>query len=359
MFNPEKFIEEKVAEAKKIIEGNAVIAVSGGVDSSVAAVIVSRAIGNRLTAVHVDNGGMRKLPNGENESEWVIKMLKENGVNAILVNAGEQFLKARLDISKAYKSTFPNIDRGILTELEFGYVTKPLEEVIHPEVKRKIIGEQFIRVFEQEARKTGAKWLVQGTLAPDWIESGGGMRDNIKSHHNVGGLPPDMNVTLYEPNYNIYKDEVRQVAKVLGLPHNRQPFPGPGLYIRVIGGPANTQNLSVVRETNFIWEQTIEEAVEKGQIPAEDEEGRIERQYLTGYFPNAKTVGVHGDVRCHAGAIALRCFRTKDYMSGFYEKIPHEIIDKASIMITNQLKDHVNRVFYDCTNKPPGTTEFE
>jgi len=309
---------------------------------------------------------MRKLPNGENESEWVVKTLKEHGVNAILVDAKEQFYKARLDLQKSFKN-YPNIDAGLLNELqrpeaaldnfkEWEQLTKPLEEVVHPEIKRKIIGEQFIRVFEKYARQAEAEWLIQGTLAPDWIESGGGIRDNIKSHHNVGGLPPNMNVKLFEPNRELYKDEVRQVAKNLNLPkelYARQPFPGPGLAIRVVG-PANEANIAVVREANFIWEKTIEDAVEQEIIPI-----GIERQYLTGYFPEAKTVGVHGDIRCYGGAIALRCFTTTDYMAGEYEQLPHPILDKASRSITNKLKDHVNRVFYDCTNKPPGTTEFE
>lgn len=358
MFNPKKFIKEVVSKAKStIFENNAVIAVSGGVDSTVAAVLVGRVIGDRLTAVHVDNGYMRRLSNGEYESQWVCKVLKDNGVeNVILIEAEEEFLNARLDLSKAYEEDFSDLDIGILNEIEEGVLTKPLKEVVHPEVKRKIIGEQFIRVFEREARKVNSGYLVQGTLAPDWIESGGGLRDNIKSHHNVGALPKDMNVTLFEPNRDIYKDEIRKVARELGLPKElseRQPFPGPGLAIRVVNAPANKENVSIVREANYIWERTIDNAIEDGILK------RVERQYLAGYFPKARTVGVHGDIRSYAGAVALRCFRTKDYMAGYFEKLPFNLIDKASIEITNTLKNHVNRVFYDCTNKPPGTTEFE
>jgi GMP synthase (glutamine-hydrolysing) len=352
MFDPEKFISEKVEEAKKTITGNAIIAVSGGVDSSVAAAIVAKAIGERLTAVHVDNGFMRKHSDEIGESEWVVASLKKVGVNAILVDAEEQFLNARLDMHKIYPKGIPEASKS---EMQNDGFSKPLKEVVEPEVKRKIIGEQFIRVFEKEARKVNAKFLIQGTLAPDWIESGGGIRDNIKSHHNVGGLPPDMGIELYEPNHELYKDEVRKVARALGLPEElseRQPFPGPALAIRIIG-PPNKENTAIVREANYIWEQVLENAFKEGRLD------KMPEQYLTGYFPDLKTVGVHGDVRCHGGAIGLRAFKTLDFMSGQASNIPFEILEEASIKITNVLKEKVNRVFYDVTHKPPGTTEFE
>jgi GMP synthase (glutamine-hydrolysing) len=337
MFDPEKFITDTIAETKEKINGRAVIAVSGGVDSTVAAVLIGRAIGDRLTAIHVDSGYMRKHSEVMGESEWVIQTLKEAGINCILVNAKEQFENAQLKLSPDFMSA-------------------PLKEVLDPEIKRKIIGEQFIRVFEKEAKKVNAQYLIQGTLAPDWIESGGGIRDNIKSHHNVGGLPERMNLKLYEPNRQIYKDEIRKVARALGLPAElaeRQPFPGPALAIRIIGAPLSEDNVKVCREANYIWEREIEAAFESGEIKKKPE------QYLIGYFPNAKTVGVHGDVRCHGGAIALRAFETIDFMSGQFSKLPLSVIDRASIKITNALKEKVNRIFYDVTNKPPGTTEFE
>jgi GMP synthase (glutamine-hydrolysing) len=349
MFEPGKFIEEKVAEVKEAIKGNAVIAVSGGVDSTVAAIIVSRAIGDRLTAVHVDTGYMRK-----NESEKVAKALKEFGLNLIVVDASEEFYNAKINLFETYEGKIT--DEGILRELESSQseFSKPLQEVIHPEVKRKIIGAKFIDVFEREAKKVGAKYLVQGTIAPDWIESGGGLRDNIKSHHNVGALPKKMGLKLIETNREIYKDEVRKVAKELGyLYYNRQPFPGPGLAIRIIGDGPKKEHILVLQEATEIWETTIEDAVEKEILEKE------ERQYLVGYFPKVKTVGVHGDVRAYNGMMALRCFRTVDYMEGYYEHLPHKLIESASAKITNKLKNHVNRIFYDCTNKPPGTTEFE
>jgi len=336
MFDADEFIQKTIKDTQDIIKGKAVIAVSGGVDSTVAAVLIGRAIGDKLTAVHVDSGFMRKHSEEMGESAWVIKTLKEAGVNSILVDATEQFANAQL-------------------KLPDGSLSKPLKEVTEPEIKRKIIGEQFIRVFEKEAKKVDAEYLIQGTLAPDWIESGGGIRDNIKSHHNVGGLPEKMGFKLYEPNRDIYKDEVRKVARALGLPKElseRQPFPGPALAIRIVGAP-NKENTEIVREANYIWEQTLEKAFKDGRLK------KVPEQYLAGYFPELKTVGVHGDVRCHSGAIGLRAFETLDFMSGKASKIPHEILEEASIKITNKLKEKVNRVFYDITNKPPGTTEFE
>lgn len=336
MFDPEEFISKTIEEAKKVITGHAVIAVSGGVDSSVAAVLIGRAVGDKLTAVHVDSGFMRKHSDEMGESEWVVKTMKESGVNCILVDATEKFANAQF-------------------KLPDGSLSKPLKEVTDPELKRKIIGEQFIRVFEEEAKKVDAEFLIQGTLAPDWIESGGGIRDNIKSHHNVGGLPEKMNLKLYEPNRDIYKDEVRKVARALGLPpelSERQPFPGPALAIRIIG-PPNQENTDIVREANYIWERTIEKAFKDGRLK------KIPEQYIAVYFPTLRTVGVHGDVRSYAGAIGLRSFETVDFMSGQASNIPYDVLEEASIKITNKLKEKVNRVFYDMTHKPPGTLEFE
>ena len=325
------YIEEKVIESKETIKGKAIIAVSGGVDSSVAAAIVGKAIGENLHAIFVDTGYMRK-----NEGENVIEALHSVGINATLVDAADEFYSA--------------------TELPNGtHYQLPLEQVVEPEIKRKIIGTKFIKIFEREAKKVGAEYLIQGTIAPDWIESGDGkIRDNIKSHHNVGALPEKMGLKLYEPNHELYKDEVRKAGRAFGFPKyitERQPFPGPGLAIRVIG-PPNRENIAVVREANAILEEGIESAVESGKMEAP-------QQYLAVYLPGVKTVGVHGDVRSYAGAIALRCFSTSDFMSGIFSKVDLNVIEIISTKITNTLKDKINRVVYDVTNKPPGTTEWE
>src|SRR4030066_1264451 len=202
MFNADKFIEEETARLEREVKGKAIIGASGGVDSTVCAAIVGKALGERLLAVYVDTGFMRK---GETES--VDSMLRRLGVNHIVVDASDEYFAA-------------------------------LRGVIEPETKRKIIGEKFIRIFEREAKKFGAEYLVQGTIAPDWIESGGGLRDTIKSHHNVGGLPKDMNLKLVEPLRDLYKDEVRKVARAPKVEvAEKQPFPGPAPAIRTMGEP--------------------------------------------------------------------------------------------------------------------------
>jgi GMP synthase (glutamine-hydrolysing) len=315
MFDPEKFVEEKTIELKNKIEDKSIIACSGGVDSTVAAVLTAKAIGNRLIAVYVDTGFMRK-----NESEEVKKILEDLNVNFKLVNASQEFYEA-------------------------------LKGIIDPEKKRKIIGEKFIRVFERIAKEEKAKYLVQGTIAPDWIESGGGLRDTIKSHHNVGALPKRMDIELIEPLRDLYKDEVREVARFLGIrAAERQPFPGPALAIRVIG-EVTPESVGIAREANAITEEEIEMAVE---------EGKMERpwQYLA-VLLSAKSVGVHGDVRAYGYTIAIRAVQSIDGMTAAYSKIPHEVLEKISTRITNELKDKVNRIVYDITNKPPGTIEWE
>lgn len=315
MFNPEKFLEEKTIELKNKIKDKAIIACSGGVDSTVAAVLTAKAIGNRLIAVYVDTGFMRK-----NESKEVKKILEDMNVKFRLVDASQEFYKA-------------------------------LKGVIDPEKKRKIIGEKFIRIFEKIAKDVKAKHLVQGTIAPDWIESGGGLRDTIKSHHNVGALPQRMDIELVEPLRELYKDEVREVARFLGIRvAERQPFPGPALAIRVIG-EVTPESAEIAREANAITEEEIEKAVE---------EGKMERpwQYFAVLLP-IKSVGVHGDVRVYGYTIAIRAVQSIDGMTADYSKIPHEVLEKISTRITNKLKDKINRIVYDITNKPPGTIEWE
>jgi len=315
MFGAEKFIKETVEQLKKDITGKALIAFSGGVDSTVCAALVNKAIGDQLVAVHVDTGYMRK-----NESASVKKLMEEMNLNFRFIDASKGFYSA-------------------------------LKGVEDPEKKRKIIGEKFIRVFEKVAEEEKIEFLVQGTIAPDWIESGDTLRDNIKSHHNVGGLPEYMKLKLVEPLRDLYKDEVRKVARVLKLPvAERQPFPGPGLAVRIIG-EATPERVEIVREACDIVEKEIEAAVEKGLM---------ERpwQYFAVLLP-VKSVGVHGDRRAYGYVIAVRAVQSIDAMTCTFSRIPDEVIDRISTRITNTLKDKVNRVVYDVTNKPPGTVEWE
>jgi GMP synthase (glutamine-hydrolysing) len=315
MFNAEKFIEQETKRLEDEVKGKSIIAASGGVDSTVCAAIVSRAIGDRLLAVYVDTGFMRK---GETES--VDKMLRRLGVNHVVVDASDEYFAA-------------------------------LKGVTDPEKKRKIIGEKFIRVFEREAKKFGAESLVQGTIAPDWIESGGGLRDTIKSHHNVGGLPAEMDLKLVEPLRDLYKDEVRKVARALKIEvAEKQPFPGPALAIRVMGEPTR-ESVEIAREACAITEEEIEKAAAEGKM-------KLPWQYFAVLLP-VKSVGVQGDIRAYGYTVAVRAVESVDAMTANYMKIPHDVLEKISIRITNKMKDKVNRVVYDITNKPPATIEWE
>ncbi|UCF12321.1 MAG: glutamine-hydrolyzing GMP synthase subunit GuaA [Thermoplasmatales archaeon] len=315
MFDAEKFIEKSIAKLAKEIKGKALIAFSGGVDSTVCATLVNKAIGDRLLTVHVDTGYMRK-----NESLNVKKLMKQLGLNYRLIDASKEF----------YNS---------------------LKDVEDPEIKRKIIGERFIRLFEKAADEENIEYLVQGTIAPDWIESGDNLRDTIKSHHNVGGLPEEMKVKLIEPLRDLYKDEVRKVARALKLPvSERQPFPGPGLAIRIIG-EATPERTEVVREACYIVENEIENAVEKKLMEKP-------WQYFAILIP-IKTVGVHGDQRAYGYTIAIRAVQSIDAMTCAYSNIPHSVLDNISTKITNVLGKKINRIVYDVTNKPPSTVEWE
>jgi GMP synthase (glutamine-hydrolysing) len=315
MFYADRFIEQTISRLQSEIKGKALIAFSGGVDSTVCAALVNKAIGEQLVAVHVNTGYMRK-----NESEQVKEMMHEMGLNYRYISAGKEYYQA-------------------------------LKGVENPEKKRKIIGEKFIRIFEQVARKEKIDYLVQGTIAPDWIESGGGLRDTIKSHHNVGGLPKVMKLHLVEPLRDLYKDEVRKVARALHLQvSERQPFPGPGLAIRIIG-EATPERTRLVREACDIVEKEIEDASAKGQM-------ELPWQYFAVLIP-IKTVGVHGDQRAYGNTIAIRAVQSVDAMTCHYSTIPHDVLDSISTKITNTLKEKVNRIVYDVTNKPPGTVEWE
>lgn len=315
MFHADKFIEKTIPKLKEEIKGKALIAFSGGVDSAVCTALVNKAIGKQLIAVHVDTGYMRK-----NESKNVEKMMEDMGLNYRFIDASKQYYEA-------------------------------LKNVEDPEKKRKIIGEKFIRLFEKAAEKENVEYLVQGTIAPDWIESGDDLRDTIKSHHNVGGLPKKMELKLVEPLRDLYKDEVRKVAHELNVAvSERQPFPGPGLAIRIIG-EATPERTEIVREACDIVEKEIEDAVEKKLM-------EMPWQYFAVLIP-IKTVGVHGDKRVYGNTIAIRAVESIDAMTCTYSRIPHEVLDKISTRITNKMGNKINRIVYDTTNKPPGTVEWE
>ena len=314
-FDPAKFTEETIESLEEQLSGKAIIAASGGVDSTVAAALVSKAVGDELLAIYVDTGYMRM-----GESEFVSSMLSELGVNHKVVDASGRFYAG-------------------------------LKGIIDPEEKRKIIGELFIRIFEEESKEYGGNFLVQGTIAPDWIESGGGMRDTIKSHHNVGGLPEDMEMSLCEPIRELYKDEVRSLAEFLDVPvAHRQPFPGPGLAVRVMG-EATPKRTEIVRQACHIVEEELE-------LAAKNRELEIPWQYFAVLMP-VKTVGVQGDVRAYGNTIAVRAVQSYDAMTAQAIEIPYPILKKISERITRTLKSDVNRVVYDITDKPPGTIEWE
>ncbi len=316
----DSFVEESIkAIREKVGDGKVLCALSGGVDSSVAAVMLSKAVGNQLTCVFVDHGLLRK--NEGDEVEAVFGPEGHYDLNFIRVNAQERFYEK-------------------------------LKGVEEPERKRKIIGEEFIRVFEEEAKKIGAvDFLVQGTIYPDVVESGvGGESTVIKSHHNVGGLPDYVDFKeIIEPLRDLFKDEVRKAGLELGIPEYlvfRQPFPGPGLGIRIIG-EVTAEKVKMVQEADAIWREEIAKAGIDREIG----------QYFAA-LTNMRSVGVMGDERTYDYAIALRAVTTTDFMTAESAEIPWEVIGKTTSRIVNEVK-HINRVMYDCTGKPPATIEFE
>ena len=310
------FAEEKIKAIKELVGDRKLIcALSGGVDSSVAAVMVHKAVGKQLTCIFVDHGLLRK-----DEGDQVEEIFsKQFDMNLIRVNAKDRFLGK-------------------------------LKGVSEPEKKRKIIGEEFIRVFEEEANKLGdIGFLVQGTIYPDVVESGTNTSATIKSHHNVGGLPEDMEFKLIEPLRELFKDEVREVGEELGIPHHlvwRQPFPGPGLAIRVLGD-ITEEKLLITQEADAIFREEVAIAGLEGKI----------WQYFA-CLPNIQSVGVMGDERTYCHTVALRAVTSSDGMTSDWARIPYEVLDKVSRRIVNEVKG-VNRIVYDVTSKPPATIEWE
>ncbi|CAB4537281.1 MAG: glutamine-hydrolyzing GMP synthase [Actinobacteria bacterium] len=313
--------ETEIAKAKQIIGDKRVICgLSGGVDSAVAAAIIQRAVGNQLTCVFVDHGLLRKGEAEQVERDFVAS----TGVQLVVIDAKVQFLNA-------------------------------LKDVTDPEEKRKIIGREFIRSFELAAREIAAggdvEFLVQGTLYPDVVESGGGTGTaNIKSHHNVGGLPDDLQFTLIEPLRTLFKDEVRQVGLELGLPEEivwRQPFPGPGLGIRIIGS-VTQERLDLLREADAIARAELKLAGLDREI----------WQCPVVLLADVRSVGVQGDGRTYGHPIVLRPVSSEDAMTADWSRVPYEVLEKISTRITNEVRE-VNRVVLDVTSKPPGTIEWE
>lgn len=330
LWRMDSFVENAIKEVReKVGDGKVLLALSGGVDSSVLAALLAKAVGPQLTCVFVDHGLLRK-----NEGDEVESVFGKGGafeINFVRVNAAERYYDK-------------------------------LAGVTEPEQKRKIIGEEFIRVFEEEAKKIGkVDFLAQGTIYPDIVESGlGGESAVIKSHHNVGGLPEHVDFKdIIEPLRNLFKDEVRKAGLELGLPDYlvyRQPFPGPGLGIRIIGD-VTAEKVRIVQDADAIYREEVDKAAKSYKEANGKEAPWMPNQYFAA-LTNMRSVGVMGDERTYDYAVAVRAVRTVDFMTAEAAEIPFEVLQTVMSRIINEVRG-VNRVFYDLTSKPPGTIEFE
>ncbi|MEM0128569.1 MAG: glutamine-hydrolyzing GMP synthase [Thermoplasmata archaeon] len=315
MIDPARFVAEAEERLRREVPGRTIVAASGGIDSTVAARLAADALGERARAIFVDTGLLR-----EGEVEATRRHAAEAGVPLTVVDARDRF---------------------------FG----TLQGVTDPEEKRRRIGAAFIRLFEAEAARFGTDRLVQGTIAPDWIESGGGSRDTIKSHHNVGGVPKDSGLTLVEPLRDLYKDEVRAVARHLGIPDpDRQPFPGPGLAVRVVG-EVTEERVRRARVANRIVAEEVDAAVAAGALPRP-------WQYFAVLLP-VRSVGVLGDNRVHGEVVSVRIVASSDAMAARAVDPPGDLVRRIAERVTRELPREVVRVLYDWTDKPPATIEWE
>ncbi len=315
MIDPEKFVGEAVGRLREEVPGRAIIAASGGIDSTTAALLAERALGDRVRALFVDHGLLRAGEVGR-----VSEFFRASGLRFEVLHVADRFFAS-------------------------------LSGVTDPEEKRRRVGEAFIRVFEAEADRFGTDRLIQGTIAPDWIESGGALRDTIKTHHNVGGVPADSKLRLVEPLRDLYKDEVRAVARHLGIPEaDRQPFPGPGLAVRVVGA-VTPERVRRAQVANAVVEEEVERAVAAGTI------GRP-WQYFAVLLP-VRSVGVLGDNRVHGEAVSVRIVESVDAMTATAMEVPRSLLARISERVTRELSGEVVRVLYDVTDKPPATIEWE
>jgi GMP synthase (glutamine-hydrolysing) len=315
VIDPAAFCDEARQSLREKAPDRAIVAASGGIDSTVAALLTEQALGGRARAIFVDTGLLRA-----GEVERVSSYFRTSGLAFEVARASDRFFAA-------------------------------LDGVVDPEVKRKRIGETFIRLFEAEADRFGTDRLVQGTIAPDWIESGGALRDTIKTHHNVGGVPKDSRLVLVEPLRDLYKDEVRAVAQHLKIPSpDRQPFPGPGLAVRV-NGPVTPERVERARVANAIVEEEVERAVAAGTL-------KRPWQYFAVLLP-VRTVGVTGDNRVYGEAVSVRLVDSIDAMTAVATDAPRALLARIAERITRELTQQVVRVLYDVTDKPPATIEWE
>jgi GMP synthase (glutamine-hydrolysing) len=313
--DPAAFHREALAQLQAQVPGRAIVAASGGIDSTAAARLAQEALGDRVRALFVDNGLLRL-----HEVDRARGFFDASHLKVEVVPAADRFLTALAGVSD-------------------------------PEEKRRRIGEAFIRLFEAEAERFGADTLIQGTIAPDWIESGGALRDTIKTHHNVGGLPKDLKLKIVEPLRDLYKDEVRALSAYLEIPSpERQPFPGPGLAVRV-NGPITAERVEIARRANAVVEEEVERRIVDGSISRP-------WQYFAVLLP-VRTVGVQGDNRVHGEAVSVRIVESSDAMTATAMGVPMTLLRTIAERITRELSGKVTRVLYDVTDKPPATIEWE